>query len=378
MSQPTNVVQQYQSKSVFISSGSFDVDQTVAGSLQQLTRVTDCSWNINYPLSDNVYIDGGMEPAYVTPPSIDVTVGFYHTNGTNERFMGLAKFDNTGQLILGLDQEKSLYISVEDEAGIDAIGASQSAARTVIGMAQATLSSYQLAAQVGGLIRAEATFNCLTAFVYTGSSGQHMAAVDPQNGEPLTGQFVLPSPSSQYIESATGTTGLFINTAAIGGQDMIMMFPKNSPFGVTYTGTNAVYLQGVDLSMVVQRQDVKPLGYVFPEGRGIIYPIEVSLNTEAIVSRYQADQLQRFACATNTGFSINVVVKQPCSAITMFGFYFTDMQLVSQSFGNSVGSMDTVTSQWRGWLKSPQDTFIDPWLTTIVRLDTTGAWGESW
>mgnify|MGYP001597124875 CR=1 FL=1 len=99
--------------------------------------------------------------------------------------------------------------------------------------------------------------------------------------------------------------------------------------------------------------------------------------TEAIVGTYQADQLRRLTC-TVTGQSAALIVKQPCSNLTTLGFYFSDLQVINQQFSESIGSYDRVTTTWRGFLKTPDDTFISPFYNYLIRLDTSGAWGTTW
>lgn len=367
-------VQSYPSKTVWVSSGDSGADQTVSGSIRQLSRIQSIDWSAIYNLQDNTYVDAGIEPYYPLPNGIDLSLSYLHTNARNEYYLGLAKYGVNGNLELGLDEEHNMFIPIEDTPGLDSIGAEPSEQRMVIGLAQGVLTAYSLEASVGGMVRGNASLNYLTATIYTGSSGMQTPAVNYQNGDQLTGRFVLPIPQSLYDPSSQDPTE---NVSAIGARDMVMMFPSNSPFAVVYTGQQACYLQSFSLSLDISRQEVKPLGYVYPLARPVTYPIRVNLTTDAIVSRYQADQLSRISC-TSTGHSVNVVVKQPCSNLTMFGFYFDNLQVESQSFRAGIGPFDTVTTQWRGWLKSAQDTFISPVFHYIYRLDNSGAWGENW
>lgn len=374
-----NVLTDYSNKAVWICSGNSTMDQTVSGALQQLSRVQDMSWQLNYPIEEQTYVDNGVDSYYPTPVSVDLSLTWLHSNGYNEWLVGLAKQNASGTLSLGLEDERDLYCSVEDTQGMDAIGAARTAPRTVLGLAQGVLTSYELSAAVGGIIESRATLNYLTATVYTDSSGQNVAAVDYQNGTQWTGRFVLPTPTAQYNPSVTGVGVLATEgVSAIGARDLVMMFPAADPFGVTFTGMQACYLQSFGLTMSVPREEMKPLGYLYPPARPVIYPIRVDLTTEALVSRYQADTLRRMACAATTGQAINVLVKQPCSNASLFGFYFDNLVIASQSFGASIGGLDTVSTQWRGYIKSPSDVFINPWVQYIVRTDTTGAWGTTW
>ena len=371
---PTVGWTEYFGKTVWVTSGVATQDETTSGALQQLSRVQSLNWDIAYPLQDQVYLDGGVDSYNPVAPEVNVTVDFLHTQASNERYLGLGKWDSSGNWVLGLDDERNMYVSFEDEQGHDSIGAPRIAPRTVLGLAQGVLTSYQLSAAVGGLIQSRATLNYLTASIYSGASGEATAAINPHNGNALTGRFVIPTPSAQYV-SSTGVT--LESTVALGAREMTMMFPANSPFGIVFTGQQACFLQSMQLGVSINRTAVKPLGYAYPPERPAMWPIQVDLNTEAIVGKYQVDRLRRLQC-TVTGQAIFVAIKQPCSATTVFGFYFTDMQMVGQSFGATIGGADTVTTNWRGFLRSPSDTFLSPFWSTIIRLDTSGEWGTSW
>lgn len=371
----TSLWQTYAGKAVYVSSGSAFDDQTASGAIQQLSRIQSFSWDASYPLRDSIYTDGGLDAYMNTPPGIDVTLDWYATQGTNERFLGLGRFTPSGTLVIGLDEERNLYVGYQDALGQDAADANAGSPRTVLGLSQGLLTSYQLSASVGGIISSRATLNYLTAVFYTGASGMQTPTVNPQDGNQLTGRFVLPAASTQYNPDSTGYA--LDNVAAISARDMVIMFADNTPFGIVFTGQQACYLQSFQLGLTFPRQTLKPLGYAYPQDRPVLWPVRVDLNTEAIVSRYQGDQLRRLTC-TVTGQSVGLAVKQPCSSLTTLGFYFDNLQIASQSVSATIGGMDRVTTSWRGWMQSPSDTLISPFWNTIIRLDTSGEWGGSW
>lgn len=366
--------QRYGSKTVWVTSGNAASDQTVSGSIQQLSRVQDVTYSINYPLRDNVYLDGAVEAFNTSLPSVDVDLRFWHTNGMNEAYCGLVKLNASGTAVMGLDEEKNLYVAVEDELGLDAIGNPYTKPKTVIGLGNAVMTSYELGAQVGGLIESRVAMNALTANVYTGFSGQRVPSVDYRNGGSATGLFILPGASSQYSTNPLATGQ---NVAALGSQEMYVVFSQNTPFGLVFTGQESCYLQSFNLGLTINRQEQKPLGYDYPVARPIIYPIQVDFTANATVSRYQRDRLDRLNCTT-TGQAAQLIVKQPCSNLTLFGFYFNNLQLQSQMFTQGIGSLDTASLTWRGWINTPNDLFVDPYYNYLVNLDTTGAYGTQW
>lgn len=366
---------QYGGCAAYVSSGTSYDDQTVSGALQQLARIQAIQWDIPYPLQDQVYTDGGIDSYMVTPPGADVVIDYYVQQGTNDRFLGLGRFTASGTLEVGFEAERNLYIAYQNNQGQDAVGAPVGVQRLVLGLSQGVMTSYQLSASIGTTINARAGLNYLTAFMYSGASGERTPTIDPRNGNQLTGRFVVPAASSLYNPDGTGYA--LDNTAALGFQELIMMFPQQTPFGITYTGMEACFLQSMQLGLDINRQALKPMGYAYPQDRPVVWPIRVDLTTEAIVGTYQPDVLRRLTCTT-TGQAVFIAVKQPCSATTTFGFYFTDLQLVNQSVSSNIGDKDRVTTQWRGWLKSPSDTFISPFFNTIIDVQSSGVWGTTW
>jgi hypothetical protein len=57
LAQPNARYQTYQGKSVWVSSGHAATDQTISGSLRQLSRVQDTTFSIEPGLADGVYLD---------------------------------------------------------------------------------------------------------------------------------------------------------------------------------------------------------------------------------------------------------------------------------------------------------------------------------
>lgn len=375
---PVNQTQTYQTKSVFVSSGAFDSEQTISGSLRQLSRIQSVDWGVNYPVEQVTYLDSAEEAYMSSHNAVDVDLTWLHTNGRNEQALGLVDTVGlSGALAFNLDQEKNLYVTIENTPGIDAIGATGAGQiKTVIGMGNALMTSYTLNGAVGGLIQSRATLNCLTAFVYTGSSGNAVPGVHYQDGTQLTGRFTLFPAFSQYDPNVTGYANP-IAAPAVGARDMYLVFPQGTPFGITFSGAQACYLQNFDLALTIERRELKPLGSVYPPVRAVHYPMHIDLTTNAIVNRYQRDQLDRIDCL-GSGQSVYLIVKQPCSSDVLFGVYLDKLQIESQSFTSSIGATDTATTKWRGLVTSPTAMFFNPWVSSLVNLDTQSGWGGTW
>lgn len=374
---PVNTFQTYQQKSVWISSGAFDTDQTVSGSLRQLARVQSLNYNLAYPVEQVTYLDIGDEAYLSSHTPVEVNLAYLHTNGRNEQALGLLDVVGpNGALALNLDQEKNLYVATQNVRGVDSVGTPSGASQSVIALGQAVMTAYSMSARLGSFVQSSATLNCLTAYSYTGNAGNQVPAVHYQNGTQLTGLFTIPQAFSQYDPNVTGYDNP-IAVAAIGAQDMYMAFPQGTPFGVIFSGAQASYLQGFDLTLAFDRRELKPLGNVYPNTRALLYPIRIDLSADAVVNSYQADQLSRIDCL-GTGQAVFLIVKQPCSNITLFGFYFDKLQLESQSFSSSIGPSDTVNLKWRGLITSPSTVFFSPLVNQLVNADTNLPFGLTW
>ena len=393
----TQPVQSYQSKSVWVTSGDYASNQTISGSLVQLSRVQAADWSVSYGLVDNVYLDGEVDSFYPVPNGVDVNYRWLHTNLNNEVAIGVIQpfteycRDTQYPLVLDLQREKNAYIGIENRDGVDAIGSPTGLTQSVLGLAQGAITSYRIGASVGGFVEADANINYLTANLYNRSyapetltgtmvafnffnvwydvsitalllsietgyarykfvsytigpnvpdhgtkingqwasvgtiftvpvgngfsisthtttyivngsfyanyiAGQEyfdqftVPSVNYQNGNQLTGKFIMPAASMQYNRNSSS---IYENVSALGPKDIELTFSENSPFAVMYTGSQHCYLNAFDMNMTINRVEQKPLGYAYPKARAVMYPVMVEITTEATVSRYQADQLRK-------------------------------------------------------------------------------------
>lgn len=377
----SRTIESYFSKACYVSTGDYTTDSQPSGlGVGQLSRIQSLDWTVAYSNDFPTYITAAYESYAQRNPTPVVTLRWLESSPANERLLGLCNLSTPDSAALTLDSEKSLYLTVENTA-VDAIGASGAGqSKTVIGLAQGVLTQYTLSAAVGGLIQAQASLEFLTSFIYSGQSGNAVPAVNYSDGSQVASVFTLPSASSQYTTpepSGYLSTGGADYTAAIAATDLIMTFPAGSPFGVLLTGAQSCYIQSFSCTLAIGRHDFKPLGYTYPAARPVVWPIQVDLTTEAIVSSYQADQLGRFGCLTGAQ-QINIIVKQPCTNATLFGLYFSELQLAGQDFITSIGRNDVVNLRWHGIIANPFQSFIDPTVNYLVRTDNTGAWGVNW
>lgn len=340
-------ISRYNSKAIFISSGDFSSNQIVSGSTIQFSRIQDLGININYPISNEDYLDQDDESSMLSHPSVDVTLNWLLTNGGNERSAGFVTNGTTGAL-LDLDKERNIYIQIEDY-NIDAIGSSTGISKKALGIGNVLLNSYNLNGAVGTFPSASATFLGLNITSYTGINNQQVPAVNYINGEPINNLFSLYPAQSQKDDSSPNDAN---NISALLPKDIVLEFVNDSPFGMQ---TNTLDIQSFDFNLNIERFDPLDMGDVYPESRPLSYPVEFDFTVEALLPTYIVDRLADKRCL-NDPMDVNLVIKKPCSEFAAFELSLKDLRLEGQSVGQSIGTYESVTLQWKGRVTNPLST----------------------
>jgi hypothetical protein len=131
-----------------------------------------------------------------------------------------------------------------------------------------------------------------------------------------------------------------------------MEFPSGSAFAIALEDSNNCYLQNFNLSINFNRDKITELGSIYPKNRPVIYPIEIGLQAEALMNQYKIDKLSTLLC-NNTGFDINIILKQPCSQAIAAKFILKGLKLESQSVSSSLSGPQTASFTWRGFISNP-------------------------
>jgi hypothetical protein len=333
---------------LFCSSGLYSSNQIVSGGVDQLSRVQSTNLSLSWPRIDETYLNESVERARNGRPNVNLTYEYLATAGYNEQIIGLVT-DGVNSAFWNLNQEKNYFVLAKDaftDANLDS-GSSQK----VIGIGQALLNGYSIAASAGDLVKTTCTLEALNLLMFTGNSGQNPAVVY-QNGQSFSGGVVIP-PAQNLVYSQSSNPANDI--VALGAKDLIMEFPSGSVFGTLISGTNACQLQSFTLAFSISRNQAKPLGFAYPNERRVNFPIIVELSADAFLEQYQIDALNTQSCF-DSGHNINILVKQPCSDLLALEFYLKGLKLDSQQINTSTQSnFSTVSFTWKGLIGNLND-----------------------
>lgn len=332
----------FNSTALFCSSGTINDNQFNSGTINQLSRIQNANIELNLNQENLDYLNQNTEIFKVEKPTVNLSYSYYVTNGNNERNLGLVT-DGYNSIFYKIDQEKNYYlVNTPENDGSDINFDMGLIERQCFAVGNVLLNGYSVSAAVGGFVTATVNAEGQNLIYYTEVSGLQVPAINPINGDQLTGLFNIPLATDQVSEFSLNQAN---DVIALSYKDLLMEFPNDSVFFTYLSGSNACYLQNFNLSFSVNRQQIATLGTAYPT-RQTIYPIDVELTAEAYIEKYRADALNGLDCY-NTGHNINILIKQPCSDYLAVEYYLRGMQLESMSIDNSVGQYATVNFRWR-------------------------------
>jgi hypothetical protein len=341
----------YNVLAVYASQVKPEIDQTIDGSIKQLTRVQSFDEDFSRNFTDvNQFGNlAAIDRIETEAPTVNASLSYYVTDGSNEKYLGL----NTSgvqscisQLLQKATDEKNYYLLIADE-GNDANGYNLPNTG-VIAIGNGFLTSYSVTAAVGDIPTASVDIEGLNIRVYSsiGESGAS-PAVDPATGQPLNNVF-FSLPSAKEDDNASQAT-------ALQPGDIVFSLPNNSAFG--YDETN-LKVQDFTLSFELSRTPLQKLGSRFAFSREIDFPVTATLEVNAEVGDLDNANLADLLCS-NPNYDFNIILKKPnCNGTgdASLAYLFKQAKLVSQNFSSAIGSNATMSATYEVQIGGPQDT----------------------
>ena len=270
----------------------FSSGNSGANLLKQIPRVQNVGLTFNVPRT-NINEFGKMaavDRIIIQPPSANLNFSYYPTDGTAEAILGFAASGQSNfvsGLIDNSQGEKNYFIGISPE-GTDAQGYSNSGLNSVISISNAFISNYSVNLAVGQVTTASLSVEGLNAQFDTGSWLKNTPAVDPANGQQITGVYYS-------LPVATAHTGASIASALRPG-DISIEFPINNAMGSYMSGANTINVQSVAISIPLTRNPIQRLGSPFPFTRVVQFPIDASITVDALSTEVRESKLSDVLC----------------------------------------------------------------------------------
>lgn len=280
-----------------------------------------------------------LDQLIVSPFDVTVNLDYLLLDGWAEALMGLAASGQQSMvsgLIDGTQSEKNYFLGIAPE-GVDLINATTNPNNVnVVGIGNAVISNYSMNLAIGQIPRATVTLQANNQQIYTGSSNNASPAIDPNTSLQVVGpQFSLPT--------LTGYTGANIVSALRPG-DITLSFPRFDGLGDYLSGIGQVHVQGLSLSVPIALDPINQLGNPFPIARKIRFPVDCTLQIDALAADVATGNLANLFCSdapVNLSFSLHNpnCARTGSNAITV---YFNQAKLSNRDFSSSIGQNSTV------------------------------------
>lgn len=345
----------YQSEALFASK---EHTSTSATEHEQLHRVQSANYGFSVNRQDvNQFGNlARIDSIILEAPTVNFDVTYYPTNGFNEKALDFFVRDGntdpnlSGQFASGhlaAGSGKNFYILTVPE-GRDANLNRQNGEteNSVIGIGNAFLTDYTLDLSVGSLPTATVSFEASNIIADTAVSGTSNTfsgivspGVDPELGESIGLSVEIPVASGN-----AGSTDADLVSALRPGDIKIDISSFQGDTLSSLIGTDGVHLQSASLSIPLSRSPIERLGSKFPFARTVDFPVNATLNVNAIVNTLEAQNLANVisGCGETNRRDIKLTLNECGLAKTGMEFLLKGCTVDSESFSSSIGSNKSV------------------------------------
>tara|TARA_R110000772_G_scaffold19958_1_gene55499 strand:+ start:4313 stop:5482 length:1170 start_codon:yes stop_codon:yes gene_type:complete len=365
----------YQSEALFTSK---DYDSSSLSDHTQLHRVQSANYGFTINRQDvNQFGNlARIDSIVLEAPTVNFDLTYYPTNGYNERALDfyVQNENNTasgqfasGHLAAGSGQ--NLFILTVPE-GKDAnlnkdTGETEN---TVVGIGNAFLTDYTLDLSVGSLPTASISFEASNIISDTTISGDNVTisgfsgitspAVNPEIGEPLGSLVTIPfatgnSHSGDYV--AGGADQL---AALRPGDIKIDLQNFDGTLLSDLSANDGIHVQSASLSIPLSRTPIERLGSKFPFARVVDFPVNATLNINAIVNTMDANNLAEMisGCGQEERQNVTLTLMECGGTQTGMKIELKGCTIDSESFSSSIGSNKSVDITFSTQIGGTRDT----------------------
>jgi hypothetical protein len=327
--------------------------------VKQLQRIQSVNYSFKVDRQDvNQFGQlAAIDRVILTNPTVSLDFSYLNGNLSNENILGFTiasgNTDSTQSAISGFlnktSDERNYFIRTTPE-GTDTVEYTDvtSGNNGVIGIGNATITSYSTEGKVGDFPTSTINVEGLNMNFQNGISGNYVPAVNPVNGLALSNYYQLPA--------ATANAGIGSGSAisALRPGDITLTLKNSIVSGVDVTDMN---IQSYSLKFDLGRTPIQRLGNKFAFTREIDFPLTVTLSVDAQVTTMNAGNLANLVVDDSATYDSAITIKSPSdSNLTMAKYLIKGCKLNSQTYSSDIGKNKTVSLEWSAQVGGPQDT----------------------
>ena len=319
-----------------------------SGNIKQLHRVQSSSFDWQLQLEDvqQFGVFAPIDRVQTNPPQVSLNVTYLATNVANESGIGLYVGGDSTALKNILDnsqREKNYFMEITPDGNSPAGYTGDS---TVVGFGNGVVSSYSAQGQVGSFPTAQFTISALDWIVEPTKSGFDSPAVNPENGQPITG-------AAGVVTLPPASTGAVGQSTALRHGDVSVDLDGAG------LGINNLFIQSYNFSFDFNLEETQAFGYRYAAAREPSFPINCQMSIDANMRDFGTGRLSNLTC-NNEKFDLSVTVREPRCDNTVGPvkavYSLRGATLESQNFSDSIGPSTTVTLNFSVPIGGPQET----------------------
>ena len=334
-----------QSQAVFV--GPTPATGTHSGNIKQLHRIqsADYGFSVRRQEISQFGVLAPIDRVALDPPTVDLSFSYLSVDVANETNIGFTTNQNTSVLsgILSKSSDEKNYFILTVPEGNDADDFSAGSG-SVIGIGNGFINSYSIEGSVGNFPTASVKVEGLNMKGYASGIGQPIPAVNPQNGNEITGvNFTLPGAVSGYSGQATalrpGDITLDLGSAAL------------------FIDLSGISIQSFNCSFDLNRESIKAIGYKYSRSKEVQFPINVNFNVDVLAGDLTTGSISSILCDEQK-YDASITMKLPdCAGTGDVAVKLTlkNIKLESQQYKGSIGPAQSIAIQWVGQIGGPQD-----------------------
>jgi hypothetical protein len=292
------------------------------------------------------------------------------SNLANERRMGFYVADQNNPeasalsgIIAGNTNPKNYFLKVVSE-GADAIDNS-STSYNVIAIGNGFMSSYTAQGSVGNFPTASVSIDALNIqgdAITNAVPGVPIPAVNPVNGTRITGFWYKLPTGLTSIDNAGLTANLGISALRPGDITLDLGIGE----GDTFYSASDLKIQSYNLSFNLNQEDLSKLGSKYAFAKVPTFPVQASLQVEAIVGDLQTGSLVDFV-ADNRSFNPSITITHPTNANQVIAKYtLKNAKLDTQASDLNIGSNRNLSLTFNSQIGGPESVTAGIFLSGIA------------
>ncbi|MDB4664740.1 hypothetical protein OAE97_00160 [Verrucomicrobia bacterium] len=331
-----------------------------------LRRIQSCNYNFSVDRQDiNQYGElNGIDRLIINEPTVTSDISYYFEPiGFNESHMGFRVDASTGtdseakhmldHIIRDPDGTgvKNLFIVTADP-GVDANDTGKMAIPTnydgIIGLGNATVTSWSLEASVGSIPTVSCSFEAQNILFTGGITAPTIRNPALKDGSPVTDSPLVTLPSGAGEFNSTN------EVSAVRPGDITFVMTPDAGTTDTDVDTPALGLdesdlkiQSVSVSMQISREPIRKLGKLFAFAREISFPITCSMSVNALVGDLDSKSLHSLLanCGDDKKYTcyLKLIGQQGACVYKTSYISLKGAKLDSQNITSSIGPNKSVS-----------------------------------